>query len=331
MHPNTNFVINAIRKALRLMQRDCFELEILQSSQSKLSEFCSKSYSKTKQLLMDELGKSGKPLIFSDDIGIETLKLMIVNNHEKTNKSHYNKIQNGEHVASSSTLGLNWSKVRDGNKNDHHSFINSVNRIEINIDQLSMKMPEKNLNQTDMIFLINIVDSKENFMRTLPFFAVTIVTLKKIGTNFVPVGTVMHFPVLGDILYAEKGGGTWIERALERSDTMQRARISNCSDLSKAVTLVDDIKLAASEQSALNAAFHDLAYDLSSWRYFGSVCYDIAMFVMAKADIIHYFSPMDEILKIASMLVIIESGAGVVFKDDQFIATNYNLITKMGY
>lgn len=327
MHPNTNFVINAIRKALRLMQRDCFELEILQSSQSKLSEFCSKSYSKTKQLLIDELGKSGKPLIFSDDIDGAGLKLMIVNDKERMNKIQVGKMPKGEHVPSFSapsspnTLGLNWSKERDTSKNQYRDFINNVNRLEVNIDQLSMKMPEKNLNQTDMIFLINVVDNKENFMRTLPFFAVTIVTLKKIGANFVPVGTVMHFPVLGDILYAEKGGGTWIERALERSDTVQRARISSCTDLSKATSLVDDIKLATAVASD----------NLSSWRHFGSVCYDVAMFAMAKADIIHYFSPMDEILKIAAMLAIIESGAGAILKDDEFIATNYNLIMKMGY
>ncbi len=69
MQPITNFLINTTRKAVKLLQRDFFELEMLQSSGQKnsISLFCNKSYLRTKEILKEELQKHTANLFFAGE------------------------------------------------------------------------------------------------------------------------------------------------------------------------------------------------------------------------------------------------------------------------
>jgi myo-inositol-1(or 4)-monophosphatase len=67
MHPITNSLITASRKATKFLPRDFFELELLQSTVRGTEEFCLKSYAKIKNILKEELSKHSKFLFFSDE------------------------------------------------------------------------------------------------------------------------------------------------------------------------------------------------------------------------------------------------------------------------
>ena len=67
MHPTTNSLLIASRKASKLVLRDFFELEMLQNSSKGTVEFCNKSFQRTKTLLKDELSRNWKNIIFSDE------------------------------------------------------------------------------------------------------------------------------------------------------------------------------------------------------------------------------------------------------------------------
>lgn len=67
MQPTTNLLINATRKSSKLLQRDLFELEMLQVSNRSTTEFCTKSYSRTKTLLQAELQRNYKYIFFADE------------------------------------------------------------------------------------------------------------------------------------------------------------------------------------------------------------------------------------------------------------------------
>lgn len=69
--PTTRLLINATTKAAKLLQRDFFELENLQSSLSNTSEFCTNSYSRTLKLLQDNLIRHFKSDIYYDNKPIE--------------------------------------------------------------------------------------------------------------------------------------------------------------------------------------------------------------------------------------------------------------------
>jgi myo-inositol-1(or 4)-monophosphatase len=68
MQPLTTLLISSARKAIRFLQRDFFELELLQSSKSSNEIFCKNSYSMLKERLIDELQKYVENIFFSDEM-----------------------------------------------------------------------------------------------------------------------------------------------------------------------------------------------------------------------------------------------------------------------
>lgn len=67
MQTITQLLVNSIRKASKLLQRDFCELEMLQTSNRSTLEFCNKSYQRTKAVLVDELKKISEVVLFSDE------------------------------------------------------------------------------------------------------------------------------------------------------------------------------------------------------------------------------------------------------------------------
>lgn len=64
MQGDTSLIIDATRKASRFLQRDYFELEQLQSSDKKTTNFCQKACTKAAQTLHENLSKYYKTVIF---------------------------------------------------------------------------------------------------------------------------------------------------------------------------------------------------------------------------------------------------------------------------
>jgi len=63
MRGDTSLIVDATRKASRFLQRDYFELEQLQSSDKKTTNFCQKACSKAAQILHENLSKYYKTVI----------------------------------------------------------------------------------------------------------------------------------------------------------------------------------------------------------------------------------------------------------------------------
>jgi myo-inositol-1(or 4)-monophosphatase len=67
MQPTTSLIIAASRKAVKFLQRDFMELEMLQISSKGNYDFCNKSYIKIQDLLRIELQKYTSALFFPED------------------------------------------------------------------------------------------------------------------------------------------------------------------------------------------------------------------------------------------------------------------------
>jgi fructose-1,6-bisphosphatase/inositol monophosphatase family enzyme len=82
MDPTINSLIIASRNVAKLLQRDWFELEMLQTSSRNVSAFCDRAYSRTKESLISELSKHSKFLFFTDeayDIPKEAEVVLLIN------------------------------------------------------------------------------------------------------------------------------------------------------------------------------------------------------------------------------------------------------------
>jgi myo-inositol-1(or 4)-monophosphatase len=241
MQPTTSLLINSTKKSSKLLQRDLFELELLQVSNRSTSEFCAKSYSRTKSLLQTELQRNYQYLFFADE------------------------------------------------------------KVELPVT-------------ADNILLIQPIDSIINLSKSLPFFATMITYLKRINDAFTPMNSIMTFPALSEIYFAEHGRGAWLEKNdLNSFGKNSRLRVSACSSLDKAMIAVDDI-----------AHYPD---SLKNTRLFGSPCYNIALFTGGKFDAV-YSSHSNDILRLGFELFIKESGGSIVKNDNLFVASNQTLVNK---
>jgi len=68
MQPITSLLVAISRKAVKFLQRDFLELEMLQRSSKGNHDFCSKAYLRVQDLLRNELEKYTKFLFFPEDV-----------------------------------------------------------------------------------------------------------------------------------------------------------------------------------------------------------------------------------------------------------------------
>lgn len=239
----TNSLINISRKAVKLLKRDFFELEMLQSSSqlNVISDFCHKALLRTKSLLQNELVKYSESIYFDNEI--------------------FN-----------------------------------------------------NLADKDTI-IVTIVDSITNFTKSIPFFALSIVYLKKVNDDLIPTSIVYNFPALDEIYYAEKGGGVWLEKSAYNAliDKGLRLRISGCSNTAESIIGTDNNKINF----------------VNNFLYTRSYFYEVALFISGKLDAL-FFNNLNPQIRMHIELMIKESG-GLVIKSNSntFIASNYNLFEKL--
>ncbi|MCZ6886755.1 MAG: inositol monophosphatase [Rickettsia endosymbiont of Ixodes persulcatus] len=244
MHPITNLLINAMRKAVKFLHRDFLELEMLQKSSIRNEEFCKRSYLKLKTLLCEELQKHTQYLFFPED------KFDLNNNYES-------------------------------------------------------------------IFLINPIDSSNNFARSIPFFAISVTYFKRNQGVLTPASTVIYFPALNEIYYAEKGKGAWIEKNNLNSNYQGlRLRVSDNADLKNCLAIIEDLK------------HNNWGGEVDNIRSFGSPCYAATLVASGKADLI-CLSLLNFTLYYAFELLIKEAGGIIIDSSDKFIYSNRYIAKKL--
>lgn len=167
-----------------------------------------------------------------------------------------------------------------------------------------------NISSEELIFIINPIDSFENLERSIPLFALFITCLKKINGDLTAICSVINFPAIDRVYYAEKGHGV---RSENDDFNFGRLRVSGRTSLNNSIIAIDNI--------TENLPF------LKNARVFGSHCYALLMLISGKVDAV-YFSSLDYSLNAGFELMIRESGGIVINKEKAFIAANLDLIDK---
>lgn len=105
-------------------------------------------------------------------------------------------------------------------------------------------------------FVVSPLDGRINFMRSIPYFAISVAIVKR---NDV-LTAVVYNPATGDTFFAERGYGTF----KEGSRSHLRLRVSSRNDLTKALIASTDEKIYQSVGSANIRNFGAISLDLAA-------------------------------------------------------------------
>lgn len=172
----------------------------------------------------------------------------------------------------------------------------------------------KNVQQ---LILINHIDSLINLSKSIPFFGITVNYLQKLNDKLKPFISVIYFPILGDVYYANKGGGAWLEKTFTNTGSI-RLRSSSQGILENSTIAIDDYT-------------ENISTLTKNIRNFGSNSYNIALFASGKVDVIYFNNILDLCNKFALELFVKESGGFILpFPNDtKLLVSNANLASKL--
>ena len=148
-------------------------------------------------------------------------------------------------------------------------------------------------------WLLDPFDGTKSFIHGVPVYS----TLIGIEQDGVSVGGVIALPALGEMLWAEKGGGTWHEAP--RFTEPVRAKVSGCRDLSKALFLFSELRTF--EETGRITAFHALEQRVRLTRMWGDA-YGYFLVATGRAEVIA--DPQMADWDAGPLLVILEEAGG---------------------
>lgn len=147
-------------------------------------------------------------------------------------------------------------------------------------------------------WIIDPIDGTTSFVHRLPFYSISI-ALEKNGELVLGV---VYAPAMGQLFYAEKGKGAFMDgTAIHVSETME---------LDKAVMATGFACLRAGLQNNNLAIFNELVPKLRDIRRFGSAALDLCYTAMGSLD--GFWEMNLNIYDIAAGTVILKEAGGVV-------------------
>lgn len=161
----------------------------------------------------------------------------------------------------------------------------------------------------DMHFIITPIDGEVNLGRAIPFFASVVIACEYKNGELLPIASAINFPALGEVIYAERGKGVFMERSVDNaSQHSLRLRVSARDSIDGALVISDF------------DSFKDR-------RMIGSDMYSSYLIASGKADIFMANS-MNDCVRWAAELIVQEAG-GRIYTDKEvggcaakFIACN---------
>lgn len=158
-------------------------------------------------------------------------------------------------------------------------------------------------------FIITPIDGEMNLGRAIPFFASVVVACEYKNGELLPIVSVVNFPALGEVIYAEHGKGVFMERSVDNaSQHSLRLRASALEVMDNALVISD-------------------FGSFKNHRMIGSDMYSSYMVASGKADIF-LSNSMNDGVRLASGQIVHEAG-GRTYSDKEveghrakFIACN---------
>jgi myo-inositol-1(or 4)-monophosphatase len=168
---------------------------------------------------------------------------------------------------------------------------------------------------TGQAVLVETLDGLSNFERALPFFAIMATIVTKKDGKIEAERAIMNLPALGEIYYAEKGKGAWMERLSSNVTGASRTRVSGGGNVKNIVIAPSHDKMETAQKISSNI------------RFFDSYTYSLTQVIRGKIDAM-IMSPRDISLP-GIKLFLKESGGASAIVDDNLLASNFKLHEKI--
>ncbi len=168
---------------------------------------------------------------------------------------------------------------------------------------------------TGQAVLVETLDGLGNFERALPFFAIMATIVTKKDGKISAERSVINFPAFGEIYYAEKGKGSWVERLASNVTGASRARVSGQTNVKDIVIAPSYDKLESAQSISSNI------------RLFDSYAYSLSQVIRGKIDAM-IMTPRD-IASPGIQLFMGEAGGACGIIGDNLVASNFKLHEKI--
>ena len=169
-------------------------------------------------------------------------------------------------------------------------------------------------NFTGQAALVETLDGLGNFERSLPYFSIMATIVSK-ADELSAERVIINFPALGEIYYAEKGKGAWMDRLASNVTGTTRVRVSGCSN-------IDEMIISSS-----NDLIESARYVSSNIRVFDSYTYSLTQVIRGKIDAM-LVKPRG-ISFPGIQLFLKEAGGACGIARDIIIASNFRLHEKI--
>ena len=156
---------------------------------------------------------------------------------------------------------------------------NLVGYLKMARPRYSFLLPENQRiegEDTSNCFIVNPLDGKGNFIRTIPFFAISAALQRD---NDILAG-VIYNPVMDELFYAEKGSGTFIMSG----NGDRRLRVSDCKNISSSTIAIDFSRQTGQEVRDYQNRMFSIAAEADSVRRMGCVSLSMAYTAFGKFD-----------------------------------------------
>jgi len=158
-----------------------------------------------------------------------------------------------------------------------------------------------NPKESGYTWLIDPLDGTNNFYNKIPFFSVSIALLE----NGVPLLGVILNPVTGDLFYAQKGKGAWIERKIGSKKIKKKIKLESSKKIFKEALLSANLISKKMEDGFLKKF-----PEIRALRRLGSAALEMSYVAAGMLDAYWEYSlqPWD---MAAASLICTESGARI--------------------
>jgi len=168
------------------------------------------------------------------------------------------------------------------------------------------------------VLLVEVLGDMKNFERALPFFGIMVTVISQKNTvsgKFTPEVSVINFPAFGEIYYAERGKGAWVERHASNFTGATRVRVSGVNNIENVVTAIFD--------NRNNESYKNFQHI----RMFDSYIYSLALLICGKIDAV--IIPQALISSYGIELFTSEAGGQCADKNGLLLASNLKLHEKI--
>lgn len=188
-------------------------------------------------------------------------------------------------------------------------IINELERSRSEYGISATNVEKESQNEEKSKWLVNIMSGERNLSHAIPCIGMSIAIEEEINGKRELVASLLHFPILDETYFAEKGKGSWFISSMGQYGATSRLRVSE----------------RRNGDSLLIISHSDRASDQDTVRDFGCDLLSCAYVASGRADIAKVYARNYH--DVAAGILLVQEAGGIVqnYPGNSMIVSNSNL------